>query len=295
MQIYLNLLNYMYKVLVTGVNGQLGSEIRSVSHNYPFEFIFTDSKNLDITDLEKVTEFLKSNSVNAIINCAAYTAVDRAETDTETADAVNHLAVKNLAKSAKDLSLTFVHVSTDYVFNGESFKPYTEESDCDPQGVYGATKRAGEEALISLQVANSIIIRTSWVYSTFGNNFLKTMIRLGKNRPEINVVVDQVGTPTNARDLAVCILEILPKIATEETQIYHFSNEGVCSWYDFAIAIMELSGSSCQINPIPSSEYPTPTKRPFYSVLSKSKIKSDFGISIPHWRESLEKCIQNLD
>lgn len=285
----------MYKVLLTGVNGQLGSEIQSVSQHYPFEFIFKDSKSLDITDREKVFEFLKINNVNAIINCAAYTAVDRAETETENADAVNHLAVKHLAESSKVLNITLVHVSTDYVFNGESFRPYTEDSVCDPQSVYGATKRAGEEAMISLQVPNSIIIRTSWVYSTFGKNFVKTMRRMGSEKSEINVVEDQIGTPTYARDLAICILDILPKISSNETEVYHFSDEGVCSWYDFAIAIMEFSGYSCKVNPIPSSQYPTPAKRPFYSVLSKSKIKADFGVSIPHWRESLQRCIENLD
>jgi dTDP-4-dehydrorhamnose reductase len=285
----------MYKVLVTGVTGQLGSEIQSVSPNYPFEFFFKDSKSLDITDKTKVYEFLKSNNVNAIINCAAYTAVDRAETETENADAVNHLAVKHLAESSKELNITLVHVSTDYVFNGESFQPYTEDSVSHPQSVYGATKRAGEEAMISLQVPNSIIIRTSWVYSTFGKNFVKTMRRMGSEKSEINVVADQIGTPTYARDLAICILDILPKISTNETRVYHFSDEGVCSWYDFAIAIMEMSGYSCRVNPIPSIQYPTPAKRPFYSVLSKSKIKEDFGVKIPHWRESLKKCIENLE
>lgn len=285
----------MHKILVTGSNGQLGSEIQFLSNNYDYEFIFTGAEELDITDKTKVYKFLVSNEINTIINCAAYTAVDRAETEVEIADKVNHFAVKYLAESAKELKIKLVHVSTDYVFNGEAFQPYTEDSPCDPQSVYGLTKRAGEEALISLKLPNSIIVRTSWVYSTFGNNFLKTIIRLGKEKSGINVVVDQIGTPTYARDLAACILEILPKISNEETQIYHFSDEGVCSWYDFAIAIMELRGFSCQINPIPSSQYPTITKRPFYSIMSKSKIKTEFGVQIPYWRDSLYRCIENLD
>lgn len=285
----------MHKILVTGSKGQLGSEIQFLSNNYDYEFIFTGAEELDITDKTKVYKFLVSNEINTIINCAAYTAVDRAETEVEIADKVNHFAVKYLAESAKELKIKLVHVSTDYVFNGEAFQPYTEDSPCDPQSVYGLTKRAGEEALISLKLPNSIIVRTSWVYSTFGNNFLKTIIRLGKEKSGINVVVDQIGTPTYARDLAACILEILPKISTEETQIYHFSDEGVCSWYDFAMAIIELRGFSCQINPIPSSQYPTPTKRPFYSIMSKSKIKTEFGVQIPYWRDSLYRCIENLD
>lgn len=284
----------MHKILVTGANGQLGSEIRFLSPKYPFEFIFTDVEDLDITVKEKVHEFLVDNRINSIINCAAYTAVDRAESDFQTADKVNHLAVKYLAESAKELNIKLVHVSTDYVFNGETFQPYTEDAPCDPKSVYGVTKRAAEEAMISLKLPNSIIIRTSWVYSTFGNNFVKTMRRLGAEKSEINVVADQIGSPTYARDLATCILDILPKISTEETQVYHFSNEGVSSWYDFAEAIMELSGHACIVNPITSSQYPTPAKRPFYSVMSKSKIKNEFGVKIPHWRESLQRCIENL-
>lgn len=284
----------MHKVLVTGSNGQLGSEIRYLSPNYPFEFIFTDIENLDITKKENVHEFLVDNGINSILNCAAYTAVDRAEAEFETADKVNHLAVKYLAESAKELNIKLIHVSTDYVFDGQAYQPYTEDSPCNPQSVYGVTKRAGEEAMISLKLPDSIIIRTSWVYSTYGNNFLKTMRRLGTEKSEINVVSDQIGTPTYARDLATCILNILPKISSKETELYHFSDEGVCSWYDFAIAIMEISGHSCKVNPISSSQYPTLTKRPFYSVLSKSKIKAEFGLEIPHWGESLKRCIMEL-
>jgi dTDP-4-dehydrorhamnose reductase len=284
----------MHRVLVTGSNGQLGSEIRYLSPNYPFEFIFTDVEDLDITKKENVHKFLVDARINSIINCAAYTAVDRAEVDFETVDKVNHIAVKYLAESAKDLNIRLVHISTDYVFNGEAFQPYTEDSPCDPKSVYGITKRSAEEAILFLKLPNSVIIRTSWVYSTFGNNFVKTMRRLGSEKTEINVISDQIGSPTYARDLASCILDILPRISSEGTQIYHFSNEGVSSWYDFSVAIMELSGYSCQVDPIPSSQYPTAAKRPFYSVMSKTKIKTDFGVKIPHWRESLLSCINEL-
>jgi len=284
----------MHRVLVTGSKGQLGSEIRYLAPYYHFEFIFTDVEDLDITDKLKVYKFLVDHGINSILNCAAYTAVDKAEADFETANKVNHLAVKYLAESAKELNIKLVHVSTDYVFNGESFQPYTEDSTCEPESVYGITKRAAEEAILSLNLPNSVIIRTSWVYSSFGNNFVKTMRRLGSEKHEINVVADQIGSPTYARDLAACILEILPSISNEGTRIYHFSNEGVSSWYDFSVAIMELSGYSCHVNPIPSSQYPTPAKRPFYSVMSKSKIKTEFGVNIPHWRESLLRCIKEL-
>lgn len=285
----------MYKVLVTGANGQLGSEIRHISSAYEFEFIFTDVAELDITNKKSIINFLNDNPVDAIINCAAFTAVDKAENEVEIADKVNHLAVKYLAEAANEFKLKFIHVSTDYVFDGEAFSPYSEDDVPNPQSIYGVTKRAGELALISLEVPDSIVIRTSWVYSVFGNNFVKTMRRFGAEKPLLNVVSDQIGSPTNARDLARCILAILPKLNTPKTEIYHFSNEGVCSWYDFAVAIMELSEFECKINPIPSSQYPLPAKRPFYTVMSKEKIKTDFGVMIPHWRKSLHTCIKSLD
>jgi dTDP-4-dehydrorhamnose reductase len=284
----------MYTILVTGANGQLGSEIQHLSKNYQYQFLYTDVADLDISKKEAVMEYLKKNAVDALINCAAYTAVDRAETDLATANMVNHLAVKNLAEVAKELRLKFIHVSTDYVFDGESFRPYLEDDAPNPQNVYGVTKLEGEKALIQLRVANSIIIRTSWVYSIYGNNFVKTMLRLGKEKPELNVVCDQIGTPTNARDLARFILDILPKLSTSKTEVYHFSNQGVCSWYDFAVAVMEIKGLDCSVNPIQSSAYPTPAKRPFYSVMSKEKIKADFEVQPDHWRHSLERCLQEL-
>jgi dTDP-4-dehydrorhamnose reductase len=284
----------MHKILVTGSNGQLGSEIRSLSADYSYQFLFTDVQDLDITDRNALHQFLVENKVNTILNCAAYTAVDRAEDDFQTADKVNHLAVKYLAEESKTLGITLIHISTDYVFNGKAFMPYKENDLTDPQSVYGTTKRAAEEEMISLQIPNSIIIRTSWVYSAYGNNFVKTMRRLGAEKEHINVISDQIGSPTYAKDLAVCMLDILPKIANSKTQIYHFSNEGVSSWYDFAVAIMEMSGLACEVIPIPSSQYPTPAKRPFYSVMDKSKIKKEFGIKIPHWKESLKECLDLL-
>lgn len=272
----------------------MGSEIRHISTEFPFEFIFAGTAELDITDREAVWSYFENNSIDVVINCAAYTAVDRAETDSVTADKVNHLAVKHLAEAAKEFKVKFIQVSTDYVFDGEAFQPYSEDAKPNPQGVYGVSKLAGEQALLEMLVPDSIVIRTSWVYSIYGNNFVKTMRRLGAERSELNVVADQVGTPTNARDLARCILDIVPVLKNSKTELYHFSNEGVCSWYDFAVAIMEMSGLDCQVNPIPSSQYPTPVKRPFYSVLSKDKIKSEFGIQIAHWRTSLQKCVLEL-
>ncbi len=285
----------MYKILVTGSQGQLGSEIKHLSPNYSFEFIFTGSGDLDITDRTAVWSFFQSNEIDAVINCAAYTAVDKAESEVEQADKVNHLAPKYLAEAAKEFNAKFVHVSTDYVFDGEAFRPYNEDSIPNPKSVYGATKLKGEEAIMGLELPNSAVIRTSWVYSTFKNNFVKTMRRLGAERPSINVVADQVGTPTYALDLAACILNILPKLENSKTELYHFSNEGVCSWYDFAVAIMEMSDLACHVNPIPSSQYPTPAKRPFYSVLDKSKVKADFGLDISYWREALDRCIREID
>lgn len=284
----------MERILITGANGQLGSEIRHISSAYPFEFLFTDVLDLDITQKDQVQEFLIQNKVTAIVNCAAYTAVDRAEVEDQVADRVNHIAVRILAEAAKECQLKMIHISTDYVFDGESFRPYREEDAPNPKNIYGATKQEGEYDLINLKVPNSIIIRTSWVYSVYGNNFVKTMLRLGKEKTEISVVNDQVGTPTNARDLAKFILDILPTFSNSETEVYHFSNEGVCSWYDFAVSIMEMSSLTCKVNPIPSSSYPTPAKRPFYSVLSKQKIKKDFGVQPDYWRVSLRRCLDGL-
>lgn len=289
----------MANILVTGANGQLGSELKAlVSEQYPIsdtpypQFHFIDRETLDITNEVEVKSFIEDKSIDTIINCTAYTAVDRAEEEGEKADAVNHQAVKNLAQIAKENNIKLIHVSTDYVFDGKNFKPYVETDPTDPQGVYGATKLAGEKVLQSINPKNAIIIRTSWVYSSYGANFVKTMLRLGNDRDELGVIFDQVGTPTYAKDLAKAILEILPKIANEQVEIYHYSNEGVCSWYDFAKAIFELSNIKCNVKPIETREYPTPAKRPHYSLLNKTKIKEYFGLSIPYWKDSLDECLQ---
>jgi len=288
----------MNNILVTGSNGQVGSELRMLSDEFlmlNYKCFFTTSKDLDITDHKEVKSFIETNDIKAIINCAAYTAVDKAEDDAINADKINHLAVKNLAHIAKEKNIKLVHISTDYVFDGENFTPYIESDAVNPQGVYGKTKLEGEKALQKVNPHNSIIIRTSWVYSSFGNNFVKTMLRLGKERDTLGVIFDQVGTPTFARDLAKAILDILPSIKNDSVEIYHYSNEGVCSWYDFSKAIFELSNIKCDVKPIETREYPTPAKRPHYSLLNKSKIKKEFGIIVPYYRDSLKECLRILD
>ena len=282
----------MPNILVTGSNGQVGSEIRELA--LEGTFYFTDRDTLDIGDKDAVEKFCHENDIDTIINCAAYTAVDRAEEDVENADRINHLAVKQLAEIAKDEEIRLVHISTDYVFDGTNFKPYVESDMTKPNGVYGSTKLAGEEALKAVNPANAIIIRTSWVYSSFGANFVKTMLRLGKDREALGVIFDQVGTPTYARDLAKTILDILPKIKSSDVEIYNYSNEGVLSWYDFAKEIMKMAKIECTINPIETKEYPTPAKRPHYSLLNKAKIKETFNIEIPYWKESLDACLRKM-
>ncbi|MGZ2369857.1 dTDP-4-dehydrorhamnose reductase [Ancylomarina sp. YFZ004] len=246
-------------------------------------------------NIELLSKFIVDHQVEAIINCAAYTAVDKAEEDTHLAKLVNATAVSNLVIMAEEKNLKLIHISTDYVFDGTSHIPYTEDMAVSPLGVYGRTKREGEEFVIN-STSDSILIRTSWLYSTFGNNFVKTMLRLGNEREGLGVIFDQVGTPTYARDLAQTCLEILSKSERLDSKgkVYHFSNEGVTSWYDFAKAIMKMGKVDCQVNPIESKDYPTPAARPHYSVLNKSKIKADFGVQIPYWRDSLKECIQTL-
>ena len=289
------------KILVTGAKGQLGSEIREVAGSgfrVPgSEFFFTDKEELDITDEAALRSFIKANGIDTIINCAAYTAVDKAELEPEAADAINHLAVEILARLAKEREMAMVHVSTDYVFDGKNYRPYVEEDDVAPQGVYGATKLLGERAMQAIAPPRSIIIRTSWVYSSYGANFVKTMLRLGKERDELGVVYDQIGTPTYARDLAAAILEIIqnPTFNTlNSVEIFHYSNEGVLSWYDFAKEIMRMAKIECRIDPIETKEYPTPASRPHYSLLNKAKIKKTFDLSIPYWKDSLETCLKTL-
>jgi len=288
----------VHNVLVTGSNGQLGSEIKELSSEYRYNFFFTDRETLDITDKNAVAAFVEQNNINVIINCAAYTAVDKAEADETNADAINHLAVKQMAEISKEKNIQLIHISTDYVFDGKNYKPYNEEDTTNPNGVYGATKLAGEKAIIALNPINAIIIRTSWVYSSFGANFVKTMLRLGKEKESLGVIFDQVGTPTYARDLAKAILEILscrPELDSgSQVQIYHYSNEGVLSWYDFAKEIMRMAKLECVINPIETKEYPTPATRPHYSLLNKSKIKKEFNLSIPYWKDSLDECMKKM-
>lgn len=285
----------MYNILVTGANGQLGSEIQSLSTTFKdYEFHFSDRDTLDITNDEALEKYIVDHQINSIINCAAYTAVDNAEDDAETADLINHKAVANLGAISKKLELKLIHISTDYVFDGTHHIPYTENDPTKPIGVYGSTKHKGETALLKLKLANSVIIRTAWVYSSFGSNFVKTMLRLGNERDRLGVIYDQIGSPTYARHLAQTILEILPEINTKNTEIFHYTNEGVCSWYDFSKAIFEIKNMDCQVNPIPSTAYPTKAKRPHYSVLNKEKIAATYNIQIPYWRDALKECLEKL-
>lgn len=272
--------------LVTGSSGQLGTAMQSLLKD---KAIYIDRDELDLTNEEAVKNYLTKNSFDFIINCAAYTAVDKAESDAENAHKVNALAPLYLAKYGKNI----IHVSTDYVFDGTNYKPYTEDDNTAPISVYGKTKREGELNVIN-NADTAIVIRTAWLYSPHGSNFVKTMRKLGAEKKALNVVCDQIGTPTNAYDLAEAIVSILPKVKTGEKEIYHFTNEGVCSWYDFAHEIMKQSHLSCQVMPIESKDYPTPTPRPHYSVLNKNKIKKRFNLSIPHWTKGLEKCLKQF-
>ena len=285
-------------ILITGSNGQLGSEIKDLAANYPsFSFFFLDLPTLDICNSDQLDVFFKDKNINAVINCAAYTAVDKAEQDVDIAEKVNSEGVLNLVKAVRKVQGKLIHISTDYVFNGNNFLPYQELDEVNPIGVYGVTKRTGELAVINSDI-DGIVIRTSWLYSAYGNNFVKTMLRLGNEKEELSVIFDQVGTPTNASDLAKACLDIFAiqkesKISLNG-KLYHYSNEGVASWYDFAISIMELGEENCQVKPIQTKDYPTLAKRPHYSVLNKSKIKTDFKIEIPYWRDSLKKCIKKI-
>lgn len=272
--------------LVVGSEGQLGRALRRLLND---EAVYTDRSELDITDSTAVKAFIGSGKYDAVINCAAYTAVDKAENEPELAAKINAEGVANLAAVGTPL----IHVSTDYVFDGTSCCPYGEDDKTNPQSVYGRTKLAGEQAVME-KADTAVIIRTAWLYSEDGSNFVKTMRRLGAEKPELRVVFDQIGSPTYAADLAAAIVAILPQLKAGTKEIYHFTNEGVCSWYDFAREIMELSGLSCKVLPIESKDYPTPAIRPHYSVLNKAKIKCDFGLTINHWKESLQQCLQNL-
>lgn len=283
----------MKTILITGANGQLGNSMRAATAGSINRYIFTDVAELDITDRNAVINTVAGEKVDIIVNCAAYTNVDKAEDDTDIAFVLNCTAVENLAVAAKRQDATLIHISTDYVFEGNANKPITEEEKTNPQGVYGKTKLAGEEAVIATGCKH-IILRTAWLYSPYGKNFVKTMQQLTSSKEKLNVVFDQVGTPTYAADLAELICHIIENDKLYIQGTFHYSNEGVCSWYDFAKEICELSGNSCDIQPCHSNEFPTKVKRPHFSVLDKTKVKSCFGITIPHWKESLRKCIKEL-
>lgn len=299
------------RILVTGKKGQLGQSLQktviqnsalSIQHS----FSFAGRDELDLACSDSISAFFSNQRFDAIINCAAYTAVDKAESEPELADQINHLAVAQLAGIAKQQAIPLIHISTDYVFNGQNFKPYVETDVTDPQNVYGSTKLKGEQAMLSSGCAGAII-RTSWVYSEFGNNFVKTMLRLGKERASLNVIFDQIGSPTYAGDLAEAILAMLnseflmvneantDSIQNSQFKIYHYSNQGVCSWYDFAKAIFECSAINCEVNPIETKDYPTPAKRPHYSLMNKAKIKQIPGLVVPYWRDSLKNCLKELE
>lgn len=286
----------MTKVIVTGANGQLGSEIRNISGLFPdMKFCFTDVAELDITNPEKVAELLADFQPEYLINCAAYTAVDKAETDIETATLLNATAVGILAGQSAKVGCKMIHISTDYVFDGRGPRPYCEDDRVDPQSAYGRTKLEGE-VLCRKFNPESLIIRTSWLYSAFGNNFVKTMVRLGNEKTELGVIADQIGSPTNAADLAQAILTIISSVSKGEKPfvpgLYHYSNEGVASWYDFTKAIFDIAGINCFVKPIATEDYPSPVQRPPYSIMNKSKIKLIFGLQIPHWRDSLTEYFQ---
>ncbi|SHE83987.1 dTDP-4-dehydrorhamnose reductase [Dysgonomonas macrotermitis] len=290
---------YPKNVLVTGANGQLGSELKRavVGHNDILNFIFTDVAELDITNLQAVDEFVKNNKIRYIINSAAYTAVDKAEDDIDLCYKINRDAVRNLGIAATNNQSKVIHVSTDYVFDGTGSRPYVETDPVCPKSVYGKSKQEGEAVLLET-CPDSIVIRTAWLYSIYGNNFVKTMIKLGQERDALNVVADQTGTPTNAADLAKAIVRILDYTEANshfEAGIYHYSNEGVTTWYDFTVAIHQAAGiTTCKVSSITTDQYPTRASRPQYSVLDKSKIKDTFGITIPEWEDSLKVCVAEL-
>lgn len=287
------------KIFITGSNGQLGCSIREIAPEYTdLTLIYTDIAELDITDSKAVLQMVTEIQPDVIVNCAAYTAVDKAEKEEKLAEAINHHAVSNLAIAARKNGSRFIHISTDYLFDGSKATPYHEKDIVRPRSVYGITKLEGETALLRAEI-KSIIIRTSWLYSAYGNNFLKTMLRFGREKEQLGVVFDQIGTPTYAGDLARVIMDIIRQTKSDPSKfvpgIYHFSNEGVASWYDFAKAIFEMTPAiKCSVNPIDTAAYPLPAARPAYSVLNKSKIKTTFGISIPYWRDSLKICLNKL-
>lgn len=283
-------------ILVTGANGQLGNCIHNAARSYKDDYIFTDVAELDITDAEAVTKMVKDNEVNVIVNCAAYTNVDKAESDVEFAERINATAVANLANAIKTNNGVLIHISTDYVFGGSLCNtPRKEDEPVNPTGVYGLTKLHGEQAIAEMGT-KALIIRTAWLYSEYGKNFVKTMLNLTSLKPELKVVFDQVGSPTYAQDLADAIVDIISNRKFEGKEgIYHYSNEGICSWFDFTKTIAEIAGNNgCDIQPCHSDEFPSPVARPSYSVLDKTKFKQAFGLRVPYWTDSLKVCIKNL-
>jgi dTDP-4-dehydrorhamnose reductase len=287
----------MIKILITGCKGQLGSEIQRISPDYrDMSFVFTDLEELDITRPPDIHRFLDGNPVNFLVNCAAYTAVDKAEDDEERANLLNGTAAESLAMIAAERDIQLIHISTDYVFDGEKNHPYREDDPVNPRTAYGRSKLRGEEGVA--KAGKGIIVRTAWLYSVFGQNFVKTILRLAEEKDQLRVVFDQTGSPTNARDLAETILAMIRKESEKESlprlDLFHYSNEGICSWYDFATSIVTLAGSECELKPVPSEEYVTRAKRPRYSVLSREKITAAYDLRIPHWEESLARCIHEL-
>ncbi len=276
-------------ILITGANGQLGNEMRVASAAHPVhKYLFTDIDELDITDCKAVHSYVHRHAIDLIVNCAAYTSVDKAEQDEQTAEKINALAVENLGSAG----VRVIHISTDYVFSGSEYIPCRESDAVAPQTAYGRTKLHGEQRLLSV-CKEAVILRTAWLYSSFGNNFVKTMLRLGNEKDELGVVFDQIGTPTYAADLAAAVFAVIEN-GTWHPGIYHFTNEGVCSWYDFTVEIFKQAGVACRVKPILSSEYAYQTPRPHYSVLDKGKIKQTFGITIPHWTDGLHRCLNIL-
>mgnify|MGYP000890024420 CR=1 FL=1 len=292
-------MNRFQTILVTGCAGQLGQSIQSIAADFlEFEFVFADRQDLDLINEINMDKFFENQTFDIIINCAAYTAVDRAETEPELANKINHLAVQKLARIAKEHRSRLIHISTDYVFSGKQYRPYLETDEVQPEGVYGKSKLYGEHDIQSILKTNAVIIRTSWIYSEYGNNFVETILKLGQERDTLNVIFDQVGTPTYAKDLAKSIMSIVKSRAFNQeyfkTNIVNYSNEGVCSWYDFAKTIFELTNIKCQVIPVETKDYSSPARRPHYSVLNKTKIKKSYNLTIPYWKDSLRQCLTEL-
>ena len=283
------------KILITGANGQLGTELRHLLDENQIEYVGTDATELDITDSAAVTTYFEKNKPELVYHCAAYTAVDAAEEEPGKSInyKVNVVGTQNIANAAEAIGATLVYISTDYVFDGRKCHPYVEDDEANPQSVYGKSKLAGEQAVLET-ASSAVVLRTAWLYSPFGNNFVKTMLRLGAEKEELKVVFDQVGTPTYAAHLAQAVVAVLPRLEAGYKEVFHFSNEGVCSWYDFAAEIMAQGGRNCKVLPIESKDYPTAAERPAFSVLNKTKFKTSFGMEIPHWKKGLEECLKRF-